>query len=103
MEGSRGLGFRAQDRAQPGGVGLARHVGAQLLAGLIALVGLLGHQLADHGGKGRGHTPGDVLEWFGVVQPLPEDLVDHIAALERGPAGKGEIEGATDAVEVARA
>jgi hypothetical protein len=37
----------------------------------------------------------------GSSSRLPEDLVDHIATLERGPAGKGEIEGAADAVEVA--
>ena len=87
-------------RSRAGSVQRARSA-LQLGAGLIALVGLLGHQLANDGGEGRGHAAGDLLERLGIVHPLLEDLVDHVAPLERRTAGEGEVESAADAVEVA--
>ena len=92
MKRPSGLGLRSQDRAEAGGVGPADQVGPQLRAGLVSFLGLLGHELTDQRGKGSGNAPDDLLERLGVVQPLAEDLVDHVSPLERRPARDREVE-----------
>ena len=89
-------------RTTSGSVQRARSA-RKLGAGLVAVVGVLGHQLADDRRERRGHAPGHPLERLGVVHPLLEDLVDDVAPLERRAAGEGEVERAADAVEVAPA
>ena len=58
-EAAGGVGFGAEDRADAARVGPAGQVGAQLGAVLVALVGLLAHQLADDRGEGRRDAAGD--------------------------------------------
>ena len=83
------LGLGAEDRPDAVRVGPAGEVGLELGAGLVAVVGVLGHQLADDRGERRGDAAGDLLQRLGVVHPLLEDLVDDVAPLERRPARRG--------------
>ena len=102
-EGAGGVGLGAEDRADLLGVDPAGEVGPKLGAGLVAVVGVLRHQLADDRGERRRDAPGHPFERLGVFHPLLEDLVNQVAPLERGAAGEGEIERAAEAVKVAPA
>src|SRR5207237_5033299 len=88
-------------RVHPRGVGPARQVGPELAAALVALLGLLAHELADDRGEHRRDAARRGLQRLRILHALLEDLVDHVPPLEGGPACYRTVEGAAQAVKVA--